>query len=177
MRRAEKLRKVPVKNYVIVGLLFIGVLLLLLYFSKWYEVYRDYQKETPVIRGTLSEITNLELDHYVMENPTTAIYMCTSSDMKCRNFEKNFKIMLNKNSSFKNNIIYLNLSDIDQEAFVQAFNDTYSYKTKLNKNYPAIVLFEDGKIIGLLQEKKEEVLDVEEVRSYLKLHKIGEREE
>ena len=49
-------------------------------------------------------------------------------------------------------------------------------KIKLNKNYPAIVLFEDGKIIGLLQEEKDKTLDVNEVRSYLKLHKVGEQE-
>jgi len=176
MRRVEKLRQVPMKNYYILALLFVGVLLLLLYFSRWYQVYNDYQVETSVIRGTLSEITNLELDHYIMENPTTVIYMCTSSDLNCRNFEKGFKNMLNKNSSLKNNIIYLNLSDIDQDAFVNSFNTTYSYKVKLHKNYPAIVLFEDGKIIGLLQEEASQDLDVEEVRSYLKLHKIGERD-
>ena len=176
MKKAEKLRKVPIENYFLLAVLFVGVLLLLLYFSRWYEVYHDYEKETPVIRGTLSEITNLELDHYILENPTVAIYMCTSSDMKCRNFEKSFKSMLDKNITLKKSVIYLNLSAIDQDAFVQNFNHTYSSKIKLNKNYPAIVLFEDGKIIGLLQEEKDKTLDVNEVRSYLKLHKVGEQE-
>ena len=174
MKQMGKGHKVPIKNYIILVMLFIGVLLLLWYFSKWYHAYDEYQKQTPVIRGTLSEITNLELDHYILENPTSAIYMCTSSDMKCRNFEKNLKTMLNKNEKLKNNIIYLNLSDINQDEFVENFNNTYSYKVKLNKNYPAIVLFEDSKIVGLLQEEKDKNLDLNEVRSYLKLHKVGE---
>ncbi len=172
MKKMDKLKKVPIRNYVILMILFVGVLLLLLYFSKWYDVYNDYQKETPVIRGTLSEITNLELEHYILENPTVAIYMCTSSDMKCRNFEKNFKIMLDKNEDLKSNIIYLNLSNIDQDEFVDNFNNKYSYKIKLNKNYPAIVLFEESRIVGLLQEEDKN-LNVEDVRSYLKLHKVG----
>lgn len=172
MKKMDKLKKVPIRNYVILMILFVGVLLLLLYFSKWYDVYNDYQKETPVIRGTLSEITNLELEHYILENPTVAIYMCTSSDMKCRNFEKNFKIMLDKNEDLKSSIIYLNLSNIDQDEFVDNFNNKYSYKIKLNKNYPAIVLFEESRIVGLLQEEDKN-LNVEDVRSYLKLHKVG----
>lgn len=175
MKQEHGLSKIPIKNYVILGIIFIGVLLLLWYFSKWYEVYDDYQKETPVIRGTLSEITDLELDHYLMENPTSVIYMCTSSDMKCRNFEKSFKSVLESNENLKTGIIYLNLSKVDQDSFVTRFNETYPYKVKLNKSYPAIVLFEDNKIVGLLQEKKGEAFNINEVRSYLKLHKVGEK--
>lgn len=176
MKQVEKSRKIPIKNYVLVGILFIGIILLLCYFSRWYQVYSDYEKQTPVIRGTLSEITNLELDHYILENPTTAIYMCTSSDMKCRNFEKALKSMLDKNETLKENLLYLNLSDINQEEFVHSFNEKYSYKVKLTKDYPAVVLFEEGKIIGLLQEKSNENLDVNDVRSFLKLHMVGDEE-
>ncbi len=175
MRLDSKLRTVPIKNYIILGIIFLGVILLLWYFSSWYKVYNDYKKETPVIRGTLSEISNLELDHYIMENPTVTIYMCTSSNMRCRDFEKDFKIMLESNEVLKENIIYLNLSDINQDEFVKDFNAKYPYKNSLTKNYPAIVLFEDSKIVGLIQEEKEISLNADEVRSYLKLHKVGEQ--
>ena len=169
-----KTRKIPAKNYILVGVLFVAVVLLLWYFSKWYQVYNDYQRKTPVIRGTLSEITDLELDHYLMENPTAVIYMCTSSASRCRNFEKSFKKVLEQDEVLKTNIIYLNLSDINQEEFVNEFNQKYSYKSKLTTNYPALVLFEDGKVIGLLQEKKDKNLNASEVQSYLHLHDIGE---
>ena len=52
----------------------------------------------------------------------------------------------------------------------------FPYKVKLTPNYPAIVLFEDSKIIGLLQEKGDKTLDVNDVRSYLKLHQVNEEE-
>ncbi len=176
MKQTGKLREVPIQNYLILAMLFVGVILLLWYFSSWYRVYDDYQKETPVIRGTLSEITNLELEHYIMEHPTTAIYMCTSSASKCRGFENRLKTMLESNTKLKSNMIYLNLSDINQDEFVQKFNSSYPYKVKLTPNYPAIVLFEDSKIIGLLQEKEDKTLDVNDVRSYLKLHQVNEEE-
>ena len=172
----KSFRKVPIKNYFILGLLFIIVILLLWYFSKWYQVYRDYQNETPVIRGTLSEITAVELDHYIMENPTTIIYLCTSSDLKCRDFEKSFKNIIQKEEDLKDDIIYVNLSDENKTEFVEKFNESHPYKIKLTKNFPAIVLFEDSKITGLLQVNDGN-LNAREVRSYLHLHQIGEKEE
>ena len=79
-------KKDNVKNYLIlgiIGLIFIG---LTLYFCKWYQVLDEEEKQIPVIRDTLPEITPLELDHYIVENPTATIYMCTASDIKCRKF-------------------------------------------------------------------------------------------
>ena len=64
---------------------------LVIYLCKWYKVYDDYQKEIPVIRDTLSEITDVDLEHYILDNPSTIIYMCTASNETCRDFEKDFK--------------------------------------------------------------------------------------
>ena len=78
-------KKISIKNYIIVVVMFIAGMGITLYLCNWYNVYDEYQKQTPVIRGILSEITNEELEHYVMENPTTVIYMCTASNPTCRN--------------------------------------------------------------------------------------------
>ena len=72
------------------------------------------------------------------------------------------------------NIIYLNLSDVDQDSFVNDFNSNYPYKNKLSTNYPAIVLFEDSKVIGLLQGTDKKKLTVTRVKQFLELNEIGE---
>ena len=82
--------KKRIKNFIILGAIFLLGIGLTLYICNCYQVYDEYQKQTPVIRGTLSEITSEELDHYLMENPTTTIYMCTSSSDTCRNYEKEY---------------------------------------------------------------------------------------
>ena len=65
-----------IKNYIILAFIFLAVILLVWYIDRWYQVYSDYQKETPVIREVLShEITALDLDYYMMENPNSIIYM------------------------------------------------------------------------------------------------------
>ena len=161
------------KRYLILAFIFILCMGLVIYLCKWYKVYDDYQKEIPVIRDTLSEITDVDLEHYILDNPTTVIYMCTASDEVCRGFEKDFKKLVIK-KEYTDKIVYLNLSGLDQEKFVEDFNNKYNFKIKLSVDYPAIVMFEDGKITSLLQENDKRDFTISTVKDYLELNMIGE---
>lgn len=161
-----------IKNYIILAFIFLAVILLVWYIGRWYQVYSDYQKETPVIREVLShEITALDLDYYMMENPNSIIYMCTASSDRCRDFEKDLKKLIKK-ENLQNSIIYLNLSEEDLEHFVTNFNNTYKYKVKLKGNYPALVEFTDGKITGLVEDSEKSHLTITKVEQFLELHHI-----
>ena len=148
---------------------------MVLYLRQWYMVYDEFQKESPVIRGVLQEIVPDDLEHYIMENPTSIIYMCTAKDETCRDFEKDFKKYINK-KEYNDVIIYLNLSDVDSYEFIDTFNKTYVYKKKLTEKYPAIVIFRDGYIDDLLQEKNDKKLTISKVDTFLELNKIEEGE-
>ena len=163
------------KNYLILAALFIATTGLILYLCQLYKVYEEYQKQTPVIRDTLSEITYQDLEHYILERPTTVIYMCTASDMVCRNYEKNFKKLI-KSKELQETIVYLNLSNVDQDKFIEEFNDKYPSKFKLTSRYPALVVFEEGKLINLLQGKDDEELTIVKTKQFIEIHKIGEGE-
>ena len=166
-------KKKPLKNYIILGIIFISVILLVWYFCKWYLVVTDFKKETPIIRGTLNyEITAQDFDSYIMENPTTVIYMCTSKDDNCRSFEKDFKKFVVK-KNLQDTIIYLNLSDADIDGFVNNFNEKYKYKIKLTKNYPLLVEFADGKVTGIVQGSKDKKLTLTKVKNFIDINKIG----
>ena len=166
-------KKKSFKNYVILVVIFLVGMGLTLYLCQWYRVYDDYQKETPVIRNTLLEITYDDLEHYMMENPTTVIYMCTARDEKCRSFEKDFKKLI-KREELNDYIVYLNLTDIDQNKFVEEFNNKYNFKVKLTANYPAFVVFEDGNVNSILQSDETKNITVSKVKQFLELNEIGE---
>ena len=169
----EKKKENLARNYVILFVIFLVTILLVWYVCKWYSVYTEYEKETPVIRGTLSyEITTADFEHYITDNPTTVIYMCTSKDDKCRNFEKDLKKYVKKNS-LEDEIIYLNLSDADIDGFVKQFNEKYKYKVKLTNNYPLIVEFTDGKVTGLIQGEENNPLTIDRVEDFVEINKIG----
>lgn len=172
-RKSEKENKKTIKNYILLILLFGASIGLAFYFRELYKVNKAEQLKTPVIDGALLEIYETDLEHYILDNPTTVIYMCTADNEKCRVFERNFKKLLKK-KNYNDQIIYLNLTDLDQDVFVNSFNEKYKYKTKLTTNYPAFVLFEDGEIKTILQGNKEENLDLVKVKQFLDLNKVGE---
>ncbi len=169
----EEEKKITVKSYVILGvvvLLFTG---LVLYLCRWYNVYEDYQKEIPVIRGSLQEIVSDDLDHFVLDNPSSLIYICTANDDSCRNFEKKFKKLI-ETDELADEIIYMNVTGLDQNSFVENFNNKYAKKKQLTTSYPAIVLFDEGKAIRILQANQDSNLDIDDVKHFIKLNKIGE---
>ncbi len=171
----EEVQKRAAKNYVIlcfIVLLFVG---LVLYLCKWYKVYDEYQKDIPVIRDSLQEIVNDDLEHYILDNPSSLIYICTANDENCRNFEKKFKQLIEK-KEFGNEIVYLNVTGLDQDSFVKSFNEKYAKKKKLTTNYPAIVLFDEGKVTSVLQAADDKELSITKVEHFLELelNKVGE---
>lgn len=169
----EKSSGKPFKNYIILIMLFVVSCGFTLYLCEWYNVYNEYKKQTPVIRGTLSEIGYNDLDHYVIDIPSVIIYACTSGDDKCRIFEKDFKKYVNKNN-LNDTIVYLNLSDVDQEQFVNEFNNRYNYKIKLTGNYPAFISFKDGKVDSILQGDSNKALTISKVDNFLDINMYEE---
>lgn len=164
------------KNYIILIAIFCCCVFLTLYFCKWYEVYQEYEREIPVIRGSLVEINPDDLEHYVADTPSTIIYLCTANDDECRIFEKDFKKLINR-KGITDEIVYLNLTGVDNSKFVSEFNEKYKYKMKLNGKYPAFVLFQDGKIASVLQGSKTKKITISKLQNFLELNLIVEEEE
>ena len=170
------MKKTEGKNYFKNYMILIGMCVLIagitIYMCNCYNVYHEYQKQTPVIRGYLSEITTQELDNFIQENPTTTLYLCTSSKDTCRNYEKKFIKIINNEEL--NDIIYLNIKEEEAESFPETFNNKYPFKVSLKSNYPAFIAFEDGKVRYILQGNEKEELTISKTRQYFELKKVGE---
>ncbi len=168
-----KENKIASKNYIIIALIFAATISLTLYLCNCYSVYNEGKKEIPVIRGVISEITTEDFDHYILENQSALVYICTASDMNCRNFEKDF-IKFIKRDNLQDEIIYLNVSNLDADKFVEDFNKKYNYRIPLTKNYPALIMFENGKICGILQGKSDKKITISRTKQFIEMNKIGE---
>ncbi len=166
-------KEIKTKNVVILIIIFLVGIGLTLYFCRWYQVIDQNKKSVPIIRGTLSEISYQELDDYLLENPTSVIYLCTSDSQQCRNYEKDVKSYFVK-SGLNSSIIYVNLTNIDQTKFIKKFNQKYHYKVKLNTNYPAIIYFSEGEIKDMIQGKKGNTLTLNKTKEFFKDNEFGE---
>lgn len=165
-KKKKELRNIPTKNYIIAIIMFLGLFALLYYLTSWHKVVVNYEEDKPVIRGTLPEITNDELEHFVQENPNAIIYLCTASAKKCRSFEDKFKTYV-KDNSLEEVITYLNLSGTDTLTFTDKFNVKYKYKKRLKNNYPAFIAFSEGRVVDVLQGKEKEEIKIKEVKEFI----------
>ena len=161
-------------NYIILIIVFLISIALVLYLCRCYKVYDEYQKQKSVISGTINEINKEDLEHFILDNPTTYIYICESTNDNCRTFEKTFKKLINK-KELNEKIVYLNLPKAEQEDFIKNFNEKYKYKKELTSNFPAIISFEDGKVISLLEGKNDKTLTIRKVKQFFELNELEEQ--
>ena len=173
-KKEKKETKKTLKNYIILLIIFAVGIGLTLYLCKWYKVIDEEKKQTPVIRGVLpNELYPEELDSYIIEYPTTVLYLCTSDSTRCRSFEKQFKKLIIQ-ESMSDYISYVNLTNANQEEFVNTFNNKNSAKKKITSSYPALVVLDNGKISDIIQTKKDKKVSVKEVKEFLEENNIGE---
>ena len=163
-------KKVGLKNYIQVIFICSITLVAVIYLASWYRNYKKDKLSVPVINGVLSEIKYEELDPYLGENNGTIyLYMCTSDEEVCRNFESKF-IKYIKKENLYDKIRYLNITNIkSKKGFIKDFNEKYAKKDKVS-SYPTIVYFENGKIKktiggsnGLTIAELEKYLDANEI--------------
>ena len=173
LRKKSEEGRNKLRNFLILICIFIFCIAFILYLCQLYKITEKEKNKIPVISGALSEIYREDLEHYVLDNPTTIIYMCVADNDVCRNFERDFKKLLKK-KEYSDQIVYLNLTDLDQDEFIRSFNEVYHYKISLTERYPAFVLFEDGKVKNILQGNEKKDLTIVKVKQFLELNTIGE---
>lgn len=132
----DKLREVPLKNYLYLLLVLIGSFLILFYAYNWYNTYNENKLNISIMNDYLTVINYNELDNYIIENKNAIIYVSILGDEKINHFEREFKTKVVANN-LKNSLLYLDLTN----------EDTEHATNKLQiKNLPSLVVYTNGQI-------------------------------
>lgn len=149
MDKKVKNKKITIKDYIVVSILFIITGALIIILANYYKDYRKYYRSIPVINGYVNEISENELDNYLLENNDTFIYICKADDSKCRRLEKGLKDFI-KRYNLKDKTIYINLSKVrNEKKFIKNLNYNYSGFKEVN-NYPSFIIVKNKKILDLV---------------------------
>lgn len=144
----ESVRYIPIKNYILLILMFIAVTLITLYLFKWYQVKKDerisqsYLIENNLVTNETSSIE--ELKNVLADNSRLILYISYRNSNKIYNLEKEYKDIFKKYNL--NNMFYLfDITDIK--------NSNKNYKNLINNyldidvnGYPVIIYYEDNQI-------------------------------
>lgn len=144
--KREVFRKIPVKNYIILGIVIFVTLLMLYYFYCWVDVYKESKINIPILDKYMTVINYNELDNYIVENPDTIVYVSVLEDEKIREFEKELKNKY-KEKEIDNDILYMNITDDIKDKNIKSdMVDKYSINGLDVLDVPSLLVFSDGKL-------------------------------
>lgn len=153
--KVNKIEK-PIKNYFILGIIIIITVVGALYLCSWYKQYNDNKSNTPVITSALREVKYNNLNTVLKERDMLIVYMCTTNESVCRNFEKKFADYV-KDNNLTEEIVYLNLGyDGDENNTLNKIYKRYKSVDLVKKvyGYPTLLIFNEEKIVDVLSFNK-----------------------
>lgn len=167
-------KQIKIKNYFLLLGIIIITFLVFLYVFSFLKQYKDAKIGTPVITEVLTEVKYDNLDSFLRERDFVVIYMCTTSENICRNFETKFKNLILE-EYLSDYIVYLNLGNekIEDDLLNKVYvNYKHSDLIKKLNNYPSLLIFSNGKIINLLSPNNLGKLSISSVREFLEGYDI-----
>lgn len=167
-------KEIPFKNYVTLGIIIVITLLISMYVFSWYRQYNDNKTTKPVITNTLREVEYNNLDNVLQERDILIMYMCTTSEDICRNFEDKFSKYIKQNN-LTEEIIYLNLGySKDENNLLMSVYNKYKSKHLVKKvyDYPTLLIFNEGEIVDVLSSNSKNKINIEEVQEFLESYEL-----
>ena len=146
-------REIPLKNYIILGLVVLLTLGLVYYFYLWYITYEESKLNETIMDRYLEVINYNELNDYIVENRNAMIYTSVLEDNNIRKFEIKFKNIVVKNA-LKDKILYMDMTDIfkDKIKYTELRN-SYQINNYNITNVPCILVFKVAKLVDIYSIK------------------------
>lgn len=153
------MKKIPLKNYLILVLLLVVSSVLVLYFINW---YKEFQRHTSMLPEYISEIKYVELDNYMIENPDFVIFLSSKENNKTTNLEKNLQKWLVSNNLIKK-IIFMDIDQFDIKQFSKKYCDDFVQ----TKKDVMVIIVENQKVKNILSKSANEI-KIDDIKEFLK---------
>lgn len=146
-------REIPVKNYVILILVFLVTIVAVFYVRDWYNTTKNYYAQNSVMTKVVREIKSEEISNYILENQRFILYVSSGHDSGIKNFEDDFKNLI-QSLDLTDDVLYMNLDGVNSESFYDLLKNNYVRNSKIKNQIvdsnSSLYLFTDGKVSGVL---------------------------
>ena len=146
-------REIPVKNYVILILVFLVTIVVVFYVRDWYNTTKNYYAQNSVMTKVVREIKSEEISNYILENQRFILYVSSGHDSGIKNFEDDFKNLI-QSLDLTDDVLYMNLDGVNSESFYDLLKNNYVRNSKIKNQIvdsnSSLYLFTDGKVSGVL---------------------------
>lgn len=165
---------VPTKNYITALVLVLIVILLTLYFFKWYDVYEENKvSESYLVKTNTisSEIRDLkEVEAVFTEVPDDYfIYISYTNDEEVYEMEKELKDVINK-YDLNDKFYFINITDMQKEDnYIAKLNETLKLDSQKITKVPTIIYYKNGEVVkdGILTRDDNNIINASNLEQFL----------
>lgn len=161
--RMEK-REIPLKNYLILLVLMVGIVFIVFYLASWYNTAKEYYKNNSILSEYLPEVKCEEMNSFIVDNPEIVIYYASAKDESIKSFEKTFKKMIEK-YEINDDIVYMDSSKEENSNFLTELNKITNKKLD-SIIVPNLIYIKDGSVNRVLYTTNSKINEVS-VRNFL----------
>ena len=170
-------RFVPIKNYVIVVLVIIGIIALVWYGFSWHKVIQENKVSTSYLikeKVVSNEMQTIEeLKDVFSEAPSDYyLYISYTGSQEVYNMEKELTALIN-NYKINEEFYYLNVTDIKKENnYIDKINEALDLNEKKVTNVPTIIYFKDGKAVDIIKKDGNNIMNIGDFQKLLDVNKV-----
>ncbi len=158
----SKDKKIPTKNYLIVLVLAVIVVILTLYINAWYKTYQENKLSISPFSGVVEEVDINEINLTLAEMNEVILYVGYTNDKSIYDMEKRLLKYI-KNNDLVDKFIYVDVTDcMKDKKYVEILKNTFSEKSEEIKEVPMLIFVKNGKA-ELVVNSKAGNINVEDV--------------
>ena len=146
----EERRNVPLKNYVILSIIFIITILLTLYINAWINAYKESNIEVSPLKDTVQEITIYDIKMSLSETNETILYIGDDTDYS---LDKDILKVINK-EELNDIFYYIDVNNIEDTVYINSLKDNFQeLSNNINKG-PMLIYIKNGVAIKVKDSSK-----------------------
>lgn len=141
-------RKIPKKNYYVVMIVSILVIVLTLYIRSFYINYKANQINNSVFNDkTINQMNTDDFDYIMAETPEALLFISYTGSNKVRNMEKRLYREIEK-KNIADKIIYWNVTDImNNHEYIDILRKKYPNFSEEIGKAPMLIYIKDGELV------------------------------
>ena len=150
-KEKKELREIPKKNYLIVLVVSILVVVLTLYVRSFYISYTSYNIDSSIfVSKSINQINFDDIDYAVNETTDSVIFISYNGEKEISNMERKLYREIEK-KNLNDRIIYLNVTEyLENNKYVEMLRNKYpKLSVDINKA-PMFIYVKDGECIDVI---------------------------
>lgn len=148
----SKDKKIPVKNYLIVVLLAVIVVLLTLYINAWYKTYQENKLSVSPFSGEVEEVDLKEISLTFAEMNEVVLYIGYTNNKSIYDME-NRLLKYIKSNDLIDKFIYVDVTDYKKSEYLDILKNTFSDKSEEINEVPLLIFVKNGKAELVINSK------------------------